>query len=316
MLELALLPAQSAAALAFFIRLHLRNRPAGVSGTAYIPLLVRLLLHAARTRDDEAALRLAAHLPALSKAEVSALGSAGWAARRSGYEGAFFGYPREAPSSLLSLLTHRTGFFDRALDRAMHAPRRPMTQLVVLGAGFDTRAYRLAGGPRIYEVDTPATQRAKRAAVQAAGLEYGHVTYVETDFNQRSWFDALLEAGLDARAPTFILWEGVTMYLDRAAVDATLSQVPKLAPGSRIAFDYFSAELVQARPPFSLLGRLAQAQVGTFGERFSFGISTQPPPAGGVLALLAEHGLTLEQYEPFGHPEAAWGGLATAVAEG
>ena len=95
---------------------------------------------------------------------------------------------------------------------------------------------------RVFEVDTPATQRVKRQALDRAGIDASHVTFVETDFGQTSWFDALLRRGFDPDLPTFILWEGVTYYLDEKTVQTTLRTVSGLAVGSRIAFDTWSLE--------------------------------------------------------------------------
>jgi len=72
---------------------------------------------------------------------------------------------------------------------------------------------------RLFEVDTLATQQVKREALSKAGLASDHVTFVETDFNQKSWLEALEEQGFDPSLPSFILWEGVTMYLTAGAVD-------------------------------------------------------------------------------------------------
>ena len=72
------------------------------------------------------------------------------------------------------------------------------------------------------------------------------ITFVETDFNQKSWLDTLIEAGFDRTITTFILWEGVTMYLSEEAVLETLKLVATLPEGSEIAFDYFSREFINS----------------------------------------------------------------------
>ena len=80
-------------------------------------------------------------------------------------------------------------------------------------------------GLRIFEVDEPPTQQVKVEALRAAGVERSNVTFAPTDFNQQSWLESLVEHGFDPEVPAFILWEGVTMYLDDAAIPKTLAEV-------------------------------------------------------------------------------------------
>jgi methyltransferase (TIGR00027 family) len=169
---------------------------------------------------------------------------------------------------------------------------------------------------RSFEVDMPPTVEAKRTALARAGLSTDHVTFVETDFNQKSWFQAATEQGLDPTLPTFILWEGVTMYLDDEAVEATLRNVSRLAAGSRIAFDFLSREFVRAEAPFVWLGRFSQLGIRFYAEHWSFGVSTHAPARDHVQRLVTSQGLELAEYEPLGEeraPKAPLGGLAVAV---
>lgn len=298
LLLIAFLPLVLLGALGFMIRLKIKNR--GISGTAYEPFLGRVLFHHAGTRDDAAAVRLAPHLPALSPTVAWLLiGTMGLAARLSGYQGSFLSYPGARPSSMLSWLAHRTAFFDEALASAVDptAPH-PAQQVVFLGAGWDTRAYSaLRGRPvRVFEVDTPATQRAKRQALDRADIDASHVTFVETDFGQTSWFDALLGRDFDPALPTFILWEGVTMYLDEKTVQTTLRTVSGLAVGSRIAFDTLGLEYFQG-----FLGQYMRLTIkGAYGESWQFFLSTAAPARKQASEFIASQGLALAAYEPLG----------------
>ena len=324
-IEIVMGPLQTLGAIAYMILIPLKNRPLGISGTAYEPLWSRMIMHAAGTRPDEAAYRLAPHLPAMSPAIVWLLtGTLGLATRWSGFRGSLLAYPAERPSTLQSMVNHRTEFFDRTLADAVDPGQdNPVKQVVILGAGWDSRAYGPIkdAGARLFEVDMPRTQQVKQEALKKAGVASDHVTFVETDFNQKSWFDALTEKGFDPSLPTFILWEAVTMYLDDEAVEATLSRVAKLAPGSRIAFDFLSRELVRAEAPYVLLGKFMVRSIKLFyGEPLLFGISTRAPARDHVHQLLASHGLELAEYEPFGVERAPKkvpvGGLALAVCHG
>jgi methyltransferase (TIGR00027 family) len=101
-------------------------------------------------------------------------------------------------------------------------------QILVLGAGLDTFAYRLqpSEGLRVFELDHPATQRDKRRRLAEAQIhEPGHVAYVAHDFEHGSMTAALKAAGLDPDNRTFVLWLGVTPYLAEGAVYATLGEL-------------------------------------------------------------------------------------------
>ena len=116
-----------------------------------------------------------------------------------------------------------------------------MRQIVVLGAGFDTFAYRLEApaGLRVFEVDHPATQAEKRRRLAAARIaEPAHVVYVGCDFETQTFVDALAAAGFDSRRPSFVFWLGVTAYLTHEAVYAALAAVAALPGGAEIVFDY------------------------------------------------------------------------------
>ena len=319
-IEIVMSPLKVLARGAYMINLLLKNRPLGVSGTAYEPLIMRAFLHSAGIREDDAAYRLAPHLPALSPAIVLfGIDTLGLALRWSGHRGTTFSYPAVRPSTLRSMGNHRTDFFDRVLSDAVNPNQdHPVGQIVILGAGFDTRAYGSLKdfGVRLFEVDTLATQQVKREALAKAGLASDHVTFVETDFNQKSWLEALEEQGFDPSISTIILWEGVTMYLNDEAVRATLNKVARLTPGSRIAFDFFSREMALAEAPYAREGKFIRLASKFYGETVLFGISTRAPAQDHVLKLLASHGLELAEYEPVGEelaPKIPFGGLALAV---
>jgi methyltransferase (TIGR00027 family) len=119
------------------------------------------------------------------------------------------------------LCRHR--FVDEHLLTALPA----VEQLMILGAGYDSRAYRFAAeiGPRpVYEVDLPPLSRRKAAIVAAHPELFGHgaIRRVEIDFRRQSLRERLTNAGFAVGAPTYVAWEGVTPYLSRAAVEATL----------------------------------------------------------------------------------------------
>jgi methyltransferase (TIGR00027 family) len=121
-------------------------------------------------------------------------------------------------------------------DRLAEGVARGIGQYVVLGAGLDSFADRspLAGRVRVFEVDHPATQEWKRRAGSAGE----NVAFVPVDFGRDSLRDRLGRAGFDFAAPAFASWLGVTMYLDRDAIEQTLAVAGGFAPGSEIVVDY------------------------------------------------------------------------------
>ncbi len=186
----------------------------------------------------------------------------------------------------------------RALDDALLAfVGDGGAQVVILGAGFDTRAVRLTAqlrGARVFEVDHPATQTRKASVLADAGAR-SDATYLAWDFERDdlATLPARLAAlGHDAARPTFTLWEGVTMYLTADAIAATVGAVAAFsAPGSRLGFNYVRTEMVHA--PGLLAGAVALV-VRAVGEPFRSGFDPAALPA-----WLAARGFTLRDDDDF-----------------
>ena len=159
----------------------------------------------------------------------------------------------------------RTKAFDAAI---LDALRNGARQVVVLGAGFDSRGYRFQSqlrGVRFMEVDSTPTQEYKKQRVREifGGLP-GNVTYVPMDFTKDDLLTQLVKAGYSEKEKTFFLWEGVTEYLPESAVKETLHFVrDHAAPGSRIAFDYTLSSDPTVNNPNSRFAR--------WGEPWLFG---------------------------------------------
>lgn len=129
-----------------------------------------------------------------------------------------------------------------AEDCLREAVARGVRQYVILGAGLDSFAYRCDlpdDALLVFEVDHPATQAWKRERLAAAGIaEPPRVHFVACDFERQGLRDALRLGGVDLTQPLFVSWLGVTMYLAREAVLATLRVIAACAPGSEIVFEY------------------------------------------------------------------------------
>ncbi|MFT3692654.1 MAG: SAM-dependent methyltransferase [Kofleriaceae bacterium] len=174
----------------------------------------------------------------------------------------------------------------RVLDDIARAfAKREGAQLVLLGAGYDTRALRLSLGMRVFEVDHPATQRRKQRVLDRLGT-HSPATYVTWDFEQRPMdelADALADAGLDRDKPVLTIWEGVTMYLSEGAIEASLAAIREFGgAGSQLAMTYFERERID-RPHWMM--RIVRTAVRGIGEPFVWGWDHEQLPA-----YLAERG--------------------------
>ncbi len=152
----------------------------------------------------------------------------------------------------------RTRAIDDAVTREVEAGTR---QVVLLGAGLDARAYRLASLSEctVFEIDHPSTQATKMQNARNLPRIAAEIRYVGVDFEKDDLGEALSRAGLDSSERAVFVWEGVTMYLARGAITSTLAIVQRAsAPGSRLLMTYYdrAAETRTrfARPFFSIIG--------------------------------------------------------------
>jgi methyltransferase (TIGR00027 family) len=181
----------------------------------------------------------------------------------------------------------RTRFIDDILIRALHDG---VQQVVILGAGFDCRAYRIAGleQVQVIEVDHPDTLRVKRQHVQQMlRTSPQHVCFVAVDFNTQRLEDVVTPAICDATRPTFFLWEGVTNYLTAEAVDTTFRALHRLATQSAVLFTYVHRAVLEAGTTFAGTTRLHRT-LQRVGERWTFGFDPTALPE-----YLAQRGFRL-----------------------
>lgn len=166
-------------------------------------------------------------------------------------------------------------------------------QVVMLGAGLDTRGYRMPelAGVTLYEVDHPVTASYKAERVAAViGKPPSNIRYVTIDFARQDLGQIMRDAGHDPSANTAVIWSGVAPYLEPEAVDSTLAWVASLAPGSTLVFDFLWAELLDSQAPERELFGAKQLLQRTEaqGEPLRSGI-----PRGRTREFLAERGLEL-----------------------
>jgi len=148
-------------------------------------------------------------------------------------------------------------------------------QVVILGAGCDSRAYRFKAleGITVFEVDHPATQEMKMANVKRVlgGLSRW-VTHVPVDFEKEELGEKLLANGYKRDLRTLFIWEGVTMYLTAEAVDRTLSFVAgSSGTGSSIIFNYYHRAVVDGTSRWRW-AKVLRRKCQKMGEPLTFGI--------------------------------------------
>jgi len=185
----------------------------------------------------------------------------------------------------------RSNFID---DVVLGEAAAGIDELVLLGAGLDSRAYRMheqLSSVRVIEVDHPATQATKRARLaRLLGEIPEHVSFVSVDFTTDDLGERLEQGGHDESAATLFVWSGVSPYLSEQAVAATLTWVGSHTnPGSSIVFDACWAGAIDGSRDYYGAEQLRKAVAGT-GEPLRWGI-----PEGEVEPLLERFGLRAQR---------------------
>lgn len=163
----------------------------------------------------------------------------------------------------------RTRYIDDAVLRSL---TEGIGQVVILGAGLDTRAYRLPGiqAVKVFEVDLPRAQEEKKKKLQKhLGRLPENVTYVPADFDRQALEQVMAGTNFDRSRPAIFVWEGVTQYLSEQAVSRTLSFIGSCAPGSRGVFTYVLKSVIERRSGIPgaerLLDRVQESAPWIFG---------------------------------------------------
>jgi methyltransferase (TIGR00027 family) len=184
----------------------------------------------------------------------------------------------------------RTRHIDARLDEAA---AQGCTQVVVLGSGFDSRAYRFHDSHpklRFFEVDLPTTIDLKKERVtRMLGTLPNYVSYAPIDFNTESLEEVLGKAGYDPARKTFFILEGVTMYVNDAGNRATLRFVSQHSrSGSLLVYDYVLRRVIDGDYADLYGARSSAEGVARMGEPFVTGWTPQQ-----AAAFAQESGLTV-----------------------
>ncbi len=194
------------------------------------------------------------------------------------------GYAERSGPGVMAFITARERYIDDFLKTSL---QDGLDQVVILGAGLDTRAYRIPciETTRVFEVDHPATQAVKRKRLKKVVDPLpDHVTFVPVDFNTQSLGEQLQAGGYIERFKTLFIWQGVTYYLTPQGVDGTLGLIANHSgPGSAVIFDYSDSAYLQDMQHGEVRRMRRAARVT--GEKWVFGI-----PSGQIEPFLLQRG--------------------------
>ncbi len=198
------------------------------------------------------------------------------------------------PLGMYEYLIARTAYFDNLFVNALN---KNIPQIVLLGAGYDTRAYRFAklnNSTKIIELDAPTTQNRKKKCLGKSKIEISSdVVFNSIDFNRESLKIVLEKTGYDNNKKTLFLWEGVSYYLDPESVNATLELVRNYSHNeSIIAFDYIISVPTEKLHNYYGVKELVQSMANRHpNERGKFAIEEEK-----IESFLEQRGLKMVEH--------------------
>jgi methyltransferase (TIGR00027 family) len=198
-----------------------------------------------------------------------------------------------APRGMYEYVIARTKYIDAAFKQAL-ADR--FGQIVLFGAGFDTRTLRFhsdLGDVRVYELDAPLTQKAKMERYRQRSLSVpANVVFVAIDFDKESLPAKLREIGLRDNERSLFILEGVLMYLQPESADATLRTISAFAgKESRLVFDYARSSALRGEN--TLYGEAGVTRaVAKVNEQWRFGLEPSQ-----LESFLSTYGFRLKDHE-------------------
>ncbi len=192
-------------------------------------------------------------------------------------------YERMAPGAI-GFVIGRERYIDEYLKAHLS---ESLDQVVILGAGFDTRAYRIPGieRTRVFEIDQPATQAVKLERLKKVIDPLPtHVTFIPADLNIQQLGEVLRNGGYDEHGKTLFIWQGVTYFLKPEGINSTLAFIAEQSgPDSSVIFDYIYNEILHDTTHG--YGKVLARAGKLSGEPYVFGIDK-----GQVIPFLAQRG--------------------------
>ncbi len=194
------------------------------------------------------------------------------------------------PVGMYEYVIARTKYIDEAVQSAL---RGGVDQVLILGAGFDTRGIRfqkMAGSTKVFELDAPVTQQAKiRRYIQKKIAAPHNLLFIPVDFDTQRIPDRLSECGFERNRKCLVVMEGLTMYLQPASAAELFSVIRDFTgTGSRVVFDFIHASVLRQENRYDGEKHLTK-NTAKSGERFCFGLEKDAVPG-----FLSEYGLDAE----------------------
>ncbi len=186
------------------------------------------------------------------------------------------------PKGLYEYVISRTKYVDRVL---LDAVKNNTVQVVLLGAGYDSRPYRfkdMLENIKIFEVDAKPTQEYKISLLHKFGIEISkNITYVAVDFEKDQLFKKMYENGYSPQEKTLFIWEGVTFYLSETTVIEMLKKIREnTIVGSKVCFDFQT-----------ITNKNDLIKTGIKEEKIKFGIET-----GKIASFTSENGYAIVEH--------------------
>jgi methyltransferase (TIGR00027 family) len=197
------------------------------------------------------------------------------------------------PRGMYEYVISRTKYFDAVFTEALE---QGFNQIVIFGAGFDSRALRfskLNKGTRVFELDAPTTQQEKLEAYEVKKLVIpDNLMFVPIDFNKESISDKMVQAGFVTGRKSLFLLEAVTMYLSRDAVESTFRFISDVSGiGSVVAFDYIYAGVLSKESKYYGERKSSLKTLAKVGEEWTFALEE-----GEDEHFLYRHGFSLKDH--------------------
>lgn len=149
---------------------------------------------------------------------------------------------KQMPGVIANLI-YRTRYIDDLLEENL---KKDIKQVLILGSGFDTRAYRFRAENVIYfEVDHPDTMKLKKERVKKHFKNQSdNVEFIAIDFEKDDMKEIIDKSSFNEKKKTLVIWEGVTQYISADAVDNVFDYVSTFEPGSKIIFTYIKKSVI------------------------------------------------------------------------
>lgn len=238
--QILFLPLTIIGYIIFDFKNRLVSKKLGVSATASAAITGKYLVHLSGVHKNEFAGKLYSALPNTSLVGFWLLFFPTYV-RYKIYPAKF-----EAGKETMTSIARRSVYFDRIIEQQ----KNDIEQFVIMGAGFDTRAYGdlKRNNIRFFELDQLNTQKLKIETLKKITIDSSHVTFVDVDFSNEKWYEKLEKSGYNPTKKTIFLWEGVTPYLSENDVRKTIKEIKEhSASGSVLVTDFYANRIASKK---------------------------------------------------------------------